>query len=797
METFFQDLRYGFRMLRKNPGLTLVAVVTLALGIGANTAIFSIVNATLLRPLPFSEPQRLVWVWDVQPNYGNAPSSYPEFLDWRNRNQVFESIAGYQGANFNLTGVGDPERVPGLLTTANFFSLLGVQPVLGRTFLDEEDRPGANPVVLLSQSFWKSHFGADPGLIGRTIVFNGKSHSVVGILPNSSIGRFRGDVFVPLALDPTKMSRGLHFLNVVARLKKGMGLERAQGDMDTVAAQIRKQNATDHGIRLVTLRELIIGNSRLLLLVLLGVVSFVLLIACANVANLQLARANARLKELAIRTALGARRARLVRQWLTESAALAIVGGTLGVALAYWSVHFLRASSLVNFPRLDEAGIDGRVLGFTLGVSLLSSLLFGLIPALQSSTLNLNDSLKEGGRGSSSGMTHHLTRDGLIVIEVALSLVLLIGAGLMIKSFIRLLRVNPGFHPENVITMKINLPASTYGDNQKQASFYQQVLHRLENLPGVVAASVVNNLPMGGGSTNGDFDVEGNPPWPNGQGPITEDHVVGPNYFRVMRIPLMRGRYFTERDVVGAPSVVVINEAFAQRVWPNENPLGKRVRIGWPNNNWLEVIGVVGNVKQEALDSATTLEAYVPFLQGPVPAMTLVVRTNGNPNSWVGAVRSQILAVDKNQPIYNVMSLEEVISISVGQRRWNMILLAVFAGVALILAAVGVYGVISYAVSRRTHEIGTRMALGARQIDVLRMIIAQGVVLSLYGVILGLASSFLLTRFLSGLLFEVTSTDPMTYVLIPVLLAFVALVASYIPARRATKVDPMVALRYE
>lgn len=797
METLLHDLRFGIRVLLKSPGFTAIAVITLALGIGANCAIFSVVNAMLIQSLPFRDPDRLMWVWDVQPQLEQAPASFPEFVDWRNMNQVFEQMAAGRGANFNLTGTGDPERLPGYSVTANFFQMVGINPELGRSFLPEEDKPGNDQVVLLSTSLWRRRFGSDPAILGKTISLNGKSYNVIGVIPPVPALLTSAEVFTPMGLDVTKTNRGLHFLNVLARLRRGTSMSQAQANMGTVAAQLKKQYSTDHDIRVARLRDVLVGDVRRLLLVLFATVGFVLFIACTNVANLQLARANARQKELSIRMALGASRWRVVRQWLTESALLALVGGSLGVLLAYWGVRSFTTLRIRGVPTLNHVGLDGTVLVFTLGLSLLAGFLFGLMPALHSSKPNLSNSLKEGTRGSSLGSGHRSTRSLLMVNEVAMALVLLVCAGLMIRSFQRLMRVQPGFNPENVLTLRVNLPVSKYSDDQKQSSFYHQVLERIEMLPGVVSAGLINNLPLGGGDTNGDFQIEGATPWPANEGPMTEDYVTSPNYFQAMRIPLLKGRPFTDRDIFGAPNVSVINEAFARRVWPNQDPLGKRIQIGWPTSNWLTIVGVVGDVKHEGLDQAPMLQAYVPYLQGLEPAMTLVVRTQTNPLNLVNDVRNQILAVDKDQPVFNVKPLAEVRSESVLQKRLTMIMLALFAAVALILACVGIYGVVSYSAGQRTHEIGIRMALGAGQGNVLGLIIRQGMLLVTIGILIGAAASFLLTRFIRSLLFGVSATDPLIFSAISLLLAIVALFACYIPARRATRVDPVVALRCE
>jgi putative ABC transport system permease protein len=805
-------------MLLKRPGFTIVAVITLALGIGANTAIFSVVNGVLLRALPYPEPQQLLMVWSNRPglqaqtDLTDSPVSAADFVDWRNQNQAFAQLAALHTRALNLTDRGEPELLGGIRASANLFSLLGVEARLGRTFLPEEDQPGSR-VVLISHGLWQRRFGADPKLVGQTLTLNDESHTVVGILPPDFQFPRRGElpagyqfprrveVYLPLALTPDQAgNRGRHYLAVVGRLKPQVTIRQAQAEMDGLAQRLQQQypqSNTGKGVRLAALHEQVVGKARPALLVLMGAVGFVLLIACANVANLMLARAGARRKEMAIRAALGAGRGRIIRQLLSESVLLAIVGGGLGWFLALWGVELLLAVGPSNLPRLEEVGLDHGVFIFTLLISLATGLLFGLAPALAASRLDLNEALKEGTRGSAVGGSHHLRRL-LVVAEIALSLVLLIGAGLLVRSFSQLLSVDAGIDTRNVLTLDILLPRAKYAGPQ-QTAFFEQVVERVRSLPGVESAGAVYPLPLSGGQEGAGFSIEGQPPPAPGELRTAGPRWVSPDYFKVMGISMLRGRAITAQDGGDAPRVVVINEAMKRRFWPNEDPLGKRISFlttdGTPD--WREIVGVVKNIRHTALDSEPQPEMYFPFSQFPLPFMTIVVRTASDPLSLVPAARNQVMAVDKDQPISNIHTMEELLAISVSQRRFNMLLLITFAVVALALASVGIYGVMSYTVAERTHEIGLRMALGAQRRDVIRLVISQGMMLAGIGVGIGLVCAFAMTRMMSSLLFGVGATDPLTYALIAALLSSVALLACYLPARRATKVDPMVALRYE
>ncbi|HVG31968.1 MAG TPA: ABC transporter permease [Pyrinomonadaceae bacterium] len=801
MRTLLQDLRYGVRMLLKRPSFTFIAVLTLALGIGANTAIFSVINGVLLRPLPFSEADRLVRVYEKRLKLGRVRNSVsaPDFIDWRSQNRVFEDIAAYAPWSTNLTGGDEPQRLSGTVTSASLFSVLGVQPQLGRTFLAEEDQPNGNRVVILSHALWQRRFGADPGIVGKPIVLNGANFTVVGVMPAGfEFPSKETELWSPLGLDTANQEgRGSHFLDVVARLKPGVTLQLAQSNMDAIAGELEKQYQvnTGHGVNIFPLYEEIVGNVRPALLVLLGAVGLVLLIACANVANLLLVRTVSRQKEIAIRATLGASRGRIIQQLLTESVLLGLLGGALGLLLAIWGTDLLINISPSNMPRISEITIDYRVLGFTFAISLLTGVIFGLLPALQALRVNVNDSLKSEGRGVVGSSSRSRARSVLIVTEIALALVLLVGAGLLIKSFKRLGEVDPGFKPDNVLTMQLSLPRSKYSKPEQQSAFLQQVLERIEAVPGVGSVSVVAGPPFSGLTASRYFQIEGRPPRPAGEGLNAGYNAASPNYFQTLGIPLRRGRDFTKQDVMGTPEVVIINEAMARRFWPDEDAVGGRLRIG--EDAWRTVVGVVGDVRHTGLDEEPKPEMFYPYLQSPLSFMTLMVRSTTDEKALRASIQREIRAVDPDLPVYGIKSMEQMISESVSPRRLNMILLTTFAVVALVMAALGIYGVMAYSVSQRTHEIGIRMALGAQRGDVLKMIVGQGMILTLMGIGIGLAASFGLTRLMRSLLYGVTATDPLTYIAVALVLGTVALMASLIPARRATRVDPMEALRYE
>ncbi|HWS88053.1 MAG TPA: ABC transporter permease [Pyrinomonadaceae bacterium] len=807
LRDFGHDLRYGVRTLWKNKAFTAVAIVALALGIGANSAIFSVVNTVLLRPLPYADPERLVMVWEDNSKIG-YPRDTPaaaNYVDWRDQNQVFEGMAATADRSFNLTGVGEPERFDGKRVSANFFKLLGVEPQLGRGFMPEEDVPGSDKVVVLSHGLWQRRFGADPGLVGKSITLNGEPHTVVGVMP-AGFQFMSKDVamWVPIAFTPQQAAnRGNHYLKVVARLKPGVTVERAQAEMSTIAARLAQQypeQNTDLGATVVSLHEEVVGNIRLALLLMLGAVGLVLLLACANVANLLLARAAVRQKEIALRTALGASRLRLVRQFLTESVLLAALGGVVGLLLSLWGVTLLKSFIPENISQVRAISVDARVLGFTLLVTLLTGLIFGLAPALQASKFNLNETLKEGGRDPASARGGNRIRGLLVVMEVAFSLMLLVNAGLLINSFMRLRSVDPGFRTDNLLTMSVALPPQKYPDQARRSAFYTDMIRRVEALPGVRSAGVTNWIPLLMQGDSIGVTIEGQPA-PTGKPHIIMTRVVSPHYFDSMGIRLLEGRVFEEgRDRVDSPCVVVVSEAVARKYWPGQSPLGKRLSPGRveSEDDWCQVVGLVKDVRQVELATESRPQMYFNYEQaGFFAPRYLVVKTEGDPLALAPTVRKTVWEVDRDQPVSDVNTMEGVLSESLAWQRFSTLLLGVFAGVALLLAAVGIYGVMSYTVAQRTREIGIRMALGAQRWDVLKLAVGQGLRLVAIGVVIGLALALALARVMSSLLFGISATDPATLVTISLILVAVALLASYIPARRAAKVDPLIALRYE
>ena len=810
MMNLWQDLRYGARMLVKNPGFTLIAVLTLALGIGANTAIFSVVNGVLLRALPYYEPERLVMVWADRPilqarvGLPDFPVAVADFVDWRNQNQVFEQMAAMETRRMNLTGGGEPESVVGLRTSASLFPLLGAGFAVGRAFLPEEDRDGADRVVVISHGLWRQRYGADPKLIGQKITLDNEAYTVIGVTaPDFQFprrgevpylgGATKVDLYLPIAFTPRLMSnRGGESLMVIARLKPGVSLGQASADMGAIARRLTEQypqTNTDKGVRLAPLHQQMVGKARTALLVLLGAVGFVLLIACANVANLLLARSAGRQKEMAIRAALGASRGRVMRQLLTESLLLAVSGGAAGLLLARWGVELLLAMAPDNLPRTYDVRLDIRVASFTLLVSLLTWVVFGLLPALQTSKINLGVTLKEGGRDA-AGLLRRRLRGSLIVGEVALAFVLLIGAGLLIRSFARLTEVDPGLDPRRVLTMDIMLPPAKY-TNPQAAAFFQQTLERVRALPGVVAAATVNPLPLSGLHASSGFSIEGRPTTQTVSAGL---RIISPDFFKTFRVPLVNGRLLAESDGADAPPVIVVNESLARIYFVNEDPLGKRITYSGVAR---VIVGIVGDVKHSALDKEAKPEIYFPMAQTTRRNMSLAVRASGDPMQFVAAVRGQVWAVDKDIPISNIETMERLMAKSVAPRRFNMLLLGVFALVGLALAGVGLYGVMSYTVTQRTREIGVRMALGAQSGDVLRLVIGEGMKLALIGALLGLGGALALTRLMKTLLFGVSATDPLTFIVIAAVLIIVALLAALVPARRAASMDPLVSLRVE
>jgi putative ABC transport system permease protein len=803
MHTFWQDLRYGARMLLKHPGFTLVAIFTLALGIGANTAIFSVVNAVLLQPLPYPEPDRLVRVWETDARFPQEKqtASFPCLRDWREQSQSFAQIAAYEHESFILTGGAEPERVVGLAVSANFFQALGVKPALGREFLAEEDKYGGPRVVILSHGLWQRRFAGDQRVIGQTMTINSETYTVIGVLPPGvEYPEQRRGVWTPLALDPGRMEeRGGHFLNVIGRLKPGASAQSAQAEMDAIARRLEQQypnSNTNVGVLIMSLHEHLVGDVRRALLVLLGAVGFVLLIACANVATLLLARATARQKELAIRSALGAGRGRLVRQLMMESVLLACLGGSAGLLLAFWGIDLLVAAIPGSMHNVKEVGIDSSVLAFTMAVSLVTGMIFGLMPTLRGSKIDLNETLRDGSRGMTGSLRHQRLRNAFVVVEIALSLMLLAGGGLLIKSFWQLRQIRPGFDTERVLTLQLNLPEKRYTDAKQQNDLITRILERLAALPGVTAVGATTELPFTGSRTGSSIQIEGRALLPLGVDLRADRRTVSADYFQAMGIPLLRGRDFTARDNAESPRLAIINEQAARRFFPNEDPLGKRLIMG--RDAKFEIVGVVGDVKHENLTEEPRPEVYTHTLQSSLRTwMDVAVRADGDAESLTASARSAIRAVDPDQPVYNVLTMKQRLGRSLANSRFNALLLGVFAAIAVILAATGIYGVMSYAVTQRTHEIGIRLALGAQRGNVLAMVIRQGMRIALIGVGIGLISALALARLMAGLLYQVGAADPLTFATVSVLLCAVALLACYAPARRATKVDPMIALRRE
>jgi len=802
METLIKDLRYAFRGLLKRPGFTVIALIALALGIGANTAIFSLVNAVVLQPLPFPDPDRLVWVFGNIRNGGNRASvSPPDFLDYRNHNKTFEQFAasGTMPLSVTLTGAGEPERLQVSSITGNYFQAFGVVPALGRGFTLENEKTGQDQVTVLSHAFWQRRFGGDPGIVNKTIVLNGKACEVLGVMAEGVTLPQVADLWMPMNFDGDEdmKLRQAHFLRPIGRLKPGVSLMQAQVDTDVIASHLEQQfpaSNTGWSLRLIPLKEQLFGSSRTTVLVLFGAVAFVLLIACANVANLLLVRAAARQKEIALRAALGASRLRIVRQMITESLLLAICGGALGALLATWGVDLLVKLSESSIPRTAQIKIDATVLGFTLLISVVTGVLFGLAPALRTAKVNIIDALKEGVRGDSQGTTRSRVRSVLVVLESAIAVILLIGAGLLVRSLIALQNVDPGFDANNVLTLRVDLPRLKYNTPDKTRNFFQELETRVSGLPGVETVGMVTELPLSGQLNDIPFTVEGRPPVSPDQAFGADFRRVNQNYFNALRIPLLRGRNFTEQEVRQNDQVLIVSQQLVDAVFPNEEALGKRlitVLGGVP----YEIIGVVGDLRDRAMERPPFPAMYFPTQQ--TGGTNLVVRTKGDPLSIVGAVRNEVRAIDPDQPIAAVRPMTEWISTSTATPRYRTTLFALFAALAMVLAATGIYGVISYSVAQRTHEIGVRMALGARRVDVLKLVVRQGMVLTFIGVILGLLGALALTRVMSTLLFGVTAKDPLTFAVVAALLLAVAFIACFVPARRATKVDPLTALRYE
>jgi len=805
MGSLLQDLRYGARMLIKKPGFTVVSVITLALGIGANTAIFSVVYALLLHPLPYQEPERLVMLAEKTRAGQRWQISYPNFSDWRVRAQSFEGMASVRSQSFNLTGVDRAAQLRGRTVNWNFFQLLGVQPQLGRLFIAEDDRYGAARTALISNGMWKERFGGDASVIGRKLLLDGLPYEVIGVLPPGFEYFRTDDLYTPIGLflDPQSslMDRGSQMgLYAVARLKPGVTVAQASNEMAMIGGQLeREYPAVNSGRSAMAepLQDVMSESVRRSLWVLLGAVGFILLIACVNVANLLLAAAAERQKEIALRLALGAGRWRIVRQLLSETLLIAGLGGVTGLLAGSWMLEGLLALAPENIPQLGRAGLNYAVLSFTLGVAALTIALCGLAPALSASRANLNTALKEGGR-SSAGSSRERIRKSLLVIEVSLALVLLVGAGLLVRSMVRLLGVDPGFNAENLLTMRLTLAGQTYAAPRRLA-FYDECVARISAQPGVRAAALTLSLPIDGSYWNSVFIAADKPVPPRPDLPNSAFAPVSANYFEAMGIRLLKGRGFTSADTGDSTKVVVINETLARRIWPGEDPIGKRLKQGWPESQspWREVVGVVADVKLNGVERDTPMQTYLPLVQEPARSVGLVVRTVGNPLVEGDAVERAIHSIDKDLPVSAIRSMEQLLGISMAQRRLTLTLLLSFAALALLLAGVGIYGVISYSVRQRTHELGIRMALGAQRRDVLKLILTQGLKLALIGVVIGLLTAFALTRWMETLLFNVRPTDPLTFAVIAVVLLLVALFACWLPARRATKVDPMVALRCE
>ena len=794
------DLRYGLRMLAKNPGFTAVAVLTLALGVGVDAAMFSIINTTLLTPLPYKNPDRLVWLGTNHPRFNHPiPVSAPDFLDWKSQTSVFDYMSAIWTDGFTLTGKGEPEVLPGALVSANFFRLFDAAPAWGRGFLEGEDQPGHNHVAVLSYDLWKNRFGSSSNVLGSSLTLDGESYTIVGVAPQGFAYPSWVQFWSPIVINTANHPRDNHFLRAIGRLRPGVTLPEAQAQMSTIARRIAAAYPESNqgvGVQLVLLKERLVQFIRPALLVLFGSVGFILLIACANVANLLLAKATKRQKEIALRTALGAGRFRLIRQFLTESLVLSLFAAAVGILVATWSLDLLRTLKPDTIPDVNSIHLDLHVLGFMLTIAFLVGIILGLAPAWHASRLQVNESLKESvGAGGTSGGS---LRNVLVVAEIALSLVLLVGAGLMIRSFARLLGTDPGYDPNKLLTFQISLPDSRYPKVSNVIAFYRDALERISACPGVQSVAISNTLPPTGGETDAAFYVEGHKPSNLNEAPDTIYDPISPGYFQTLRTPLIAGRYFTEQENNDGSPVAIINETMAREFFGGRETIGKRMNAeAYGIKGWLEVVGVVADERFFGWDSDLYPATYFPYGVSPVKGMAFVVRTKTDPLSVSSAVRQAIWSIDKDLPFTEVQTMEQRLSQSFAGRRFHMILLGVFAGLALVLSLVGIYGVMSYAVAQRTREIGVRMALGAERLHVLRLVLGHGLVLTLIGVGLGLAGAFALTRFLASLLYGVGATDPVTFAIVPLLLIVVAILACYLPAQRATKVDPLVALRYE
>ena len=809
MSTLLQDLRYGLRMLAKNPGFTVVAVLTLALGIGATTAIFSVVYEVLLRPLPYRDPASLVVMNETTPKVGKVSVSYPNFLDWRQQSQKFSQMAAVYDVGFNLSAVSQPEAISGDAVSPNFLSMEGVRPLLGRDFDASEEKPGTAPVVMLSYALWQSHLGGDPNALGRTIALDGRSFTIIGVLPPDFRSLDKIDLLEPIGVWATNnrevAERGDRGdMVVLGRLAPGVTLSQARTEMEGIAARLAKEYPVTNdqcGVSLQSLRDAFVSDTRPAILVLFGAVIFVLLIACVNVANLFLAQGAARTREIALRIAFGASRGRIIRQMLTESLVLACLGGILGVGLAMAGTRVMTRLIPPDMLMGQSVHLSGAVLLFAAAAAALTALIFGLAPAAHSMKTDVQAELKENSRTASAGAAQNRLRGALAIAEISLALVLLVSAGLMLKSLHRLLEVNPGFRPERVLTMELNLRTQQYSKDPAILNFWQQLLNRVQALPGVERAAVGTVVPLTDNHSRADITIEGMTMPKPGSFPHPDYHLVSPGYLRTLGVPLLRGRDFTDDDNEKTARVGLVNARMAREYWPNDDPLGKRFMFGRPETDnppkWITVVGVTGDTKLYGLANPSRLEVYLPHRQSPDSEMNLLVRSAINPASLTSEIRGAVASIDKDQPIFGIATMEQLVSDSVAAQRVTLILLGLFSGLALVLAVIGVYGVISYSVAHRTHEMGIRMALGAERREILKLVVGHSLRLTLMGVGLGIAGALVLTHFLASLLYTVQPTDPLTFGVASLLLGSVALVASYIPARRATKVDPMVALRYE
>jgi putative ABC transport system permease protein len=797
------DLRYALRQLIKAPSFTFVAIITLALGIGACTAIFSVVNVVLLRPLDNPDPDRIVIIRETQlPQFPEFSVSPPNYLDWEKQTKSYEHLAAYSGGSLNMTGDGEPQRLVAIKATAHYFEVMGIKPVLGRMLLPEEDAPGKNHVVVLSHGFWQRVFGGARDVVGRTIQLNGEPYNVVGVAPAGFGVSSKLDVWTPMAFKPDETAndaRGGHYINVVGRLKPGVSVAQARAELTVIADQLAKQYPDPQkgwGIFMMPMQDYLVRDVKPILYTLLGAVGCVLLIACANLANLLLARATARSREISIRAALGAGRGRLIRQLLTESVVLSVCGGIAGVILARWGLDALLTLAPASLPRITEIHLDSGVLLFSLALSVVTGLIFGIAPALLAARSDVNEALKQGTRGSTEGGARGRLRSALVVIEVTFALMLLGGAGLLARSFMQLAHVDPGFIPENATLLRLSLPQKKYAKPEQQTAFADALLDRARNLPGVQSVGLTHSMPLVSDYVLG-FNIEGRPPIAPSDLPSTNYYSVTPDYFRAMGIRLVRGRVFTPQDDAKAPRVAIINETMARQFFPNEDPIGKRINITNGPDTWREIVGIVGDIKQYGVDKATSAQSYEPFAQVPFGTLNVVFRTKGSPAALLGALRPAVYGVDKDQPIGTIRPLEEIMADSIARQRFAMLLLTVFSGVALVIAAVGIYGVMAYNVVQRTSEFGIRMALGAQQGDVLKLVLTQGGKLVGLGLVIGLLATLAASRAMGSMLFNTSAYDPLTLASITLLLGTVALVACFFPANRATKVNPIEALRTE